>query len=1007
MRYRLSIFSMFVLFSLLLPTFRIANAQDGLPESPLKDMPWVRLGGPPGGVGYDIRMDPNNPDIMFVTDAMAGIHKSEDRGRTWFTSNTGIDLRSGRTGDLIPVFSATIDPNNSDIVWIGMLDLGGVFYSEDSGETWERRMSGIVEPYQLAVRGIAIQPGNSDVVYIGAEVGNEIWGGDYVGMVMGVIYKSTDRGLNWRPVWRGNNLVRYILIDPTDTNVMYASTGIFDRDAANSNRDTGELGGVGILKSTDAGESWVPSSNGLNNLYINSIDFHPENPQIILAGSRHANWPHDEGAGLYITYNGGEEWNYLIGTDVTAVEFSDTFPDYAYAIGQAEFFRSFDGGSTWEMAISPESDTWGVPTMVSGFAMDIQIDPDDPLKLFVNSYQGGNFYTEDGGDTWITASVGYTGSTFYEIAAHPDNPGLVYATGRTGPFVSRDGGVNWVPISIVKHYTEGSAIAVDPNDPLRILSADLNSGCIGESPDWGTSWTFRICHEEELTELYEQGMDGRYVSQGASTIVFSPSNPMKVYAGFSVATCLESFIDGCEEFSVSSILLSEDGGTNWSALEDPVFVGTSVLEIVVHPDDANVVWAAMAGSGIAKTEDGGKSWANLSSDIDNKLLTTLALDMSNPDRLYAGVMEQGVYGSEDGGITWSPIARGMNPNEVIRAIVVDPLRPNVLYAGAEGSGVYVSEDYGKNWILMNDGLSNRSVLDLGISSDGLTLFAVTNGGGAFRLSTLSQEELSALGDALPVPEATSPDSEPIVVIPADKIAFGITIDGNGKDWENRIVISEDPSGDAEAAYPDLTSGYGFIDQGVIYFYIQIANPGADYAQYDIMLRDGTKQIMCNVPRDSDEGYCVDLTEGFFELGQAFNSSFAHGEGFEGIINIRDLVDVDELYIADINVMVGGESGEGEWRAAEIWSSLPPLPSQEESLIALPEPVEELPAPEPAEELPAPEPAEELPAPVPGEASEEASTASTPSLLLYLIGAGVLLLGTTGWIVLSKKKRASG
>ena len=43
---------------------------------------WVRTGGPSGGLGYDIKVRPDNPDIMFVTDALAGVHKSTDGGRT-------------------------------------------------------------------------------------------------------------------------------------------------------------------------------------------------------------------------------------------------------------------------------------------------------------------------------------------------------------------------------------------------------------------------------------------------------------------------------------------------------------------------------------------------------------------------------------------------------------------------------------------------------------------------------------------------------------------------------------------------------------------------------------------------------------------------------------------------------------------------------------------------------------------------------------------------------------
>lgn len=251
------IFALIVMTTMLAAS-TLVNAQEELPESPLMDQTWVRLGGPPGGVGYDIYMSPDNPDNMIVTDAMAGFHFSTDRGQTWFTSNQGVDLRSGASGDVIPVFSVRYDPNDAQSIWLGLKDLGGIFYSQDGGESWERRMNGIVETYALAFRGFAIQPGNSDVVYAAAEIGSDWWFGEYrtgggYELVQGVIYKSTDRGMSWRAVWRGDNLVRYILIDPTDVDIMYASTGIFDREAANSNWESRDPGGVGMLKSTDGG----------------------------------------------------------------------------------------------------------------------------------------------------------------------------------------------------------------------------------------------------------------------------------------------------------------------------------------------------------------------------------------------------------------------------------------------------------------------------------------------------------------------------------------------------------------------------------------------------------------------------------------------------------------------------------------------------------------------------------------------------------------------------------
>ena len=69
---------------------------------------WIRTGGPLGGLGYDIRMRPDNPDILYVTDAYAGVFTSRDGGKTWEPTNSGIGTRAGPSGDAIPVFCLSI-----------------------------------------------------------------------------------------------------------------------------------------------------------------------------------------------------------------------------------------------------------------------------------------------------------------------------------------------------------------------------------------------------------------------------------------------------------------------------------------------------------------------------------------------------------------------------------------------------------------------------------------------------------------------------------------------------------------------------------------------------------------------------------------------------------------------------------------------------------------------------------------------------------------------------------
>ncbi len=74
----LTVLSLF-LFGIMISSSGLAQSSDPA----YMQEPWVQLGGPPGGLGYDIRMQPDNPDIMYVTDAGGGVFKSTDGGQNW------------------------------------------------------------------------------------------------------------------------------------------------------------------------------------------------------------------------------------------------------------------------------------------------------------------------------------------------------------------------------------------------------------------------------------------------------------------------------------------------------------------------------------------------------------------------------------------------------------------------------------------------------------------------------------------------------------------------------------------------------------------------------------------------------------------------------------------------------------------------------------------------------------------------------------------------------------
>jgi hypothetical protein len=114
----------------------------------------------------------------------------------------------------------------------------GVYRSDNAGVSWNLMVNGISEQF-LSVRGFTVEPGNSNVVYMGAEISSSEWNGTPLSglgldMTKGVVYKTENAGQSWTRIWIGDNLARYIWIDPGHHNRLFVSTGIFDREAANS-----------------------------------------------------------------------------------------------------------------------------------------------------------------------------------------------------------------------------------------------------------------------------------------------------------------------------------------------------------------------------------------------------------------------------------------------------------------------------------------------------------------------------------------------------------------------------------------------------------------------------------------------------------------------------------------------------------------------------------------------------------------------------------------------------
>jgi photosystem II stability/assembly factor-like uncharacterized protein len=699
---------------------------------------WVKTGGPIGGLGYDVRFGETwngtiDPSVMYVTDNYSGVNKSIDGGNTWFTTNNGITKRSGTSGDAVPVFSLTVDPNDGNKIWIGLKDAIGVYKSTNAGASWVEATPSSAEP-NFAFRGFSIQKGNSNIVYAAGEIPSGITGKEF-DKVRGRVYRTANGGATWTTVWEGDNLARYVIIHPDNEYLLYISTGIFDREAWNSNclgMPPSNPGGVGVIKavSYDRGLNWVttPINDGLTDLYVGSLVMNPVNPNILLAGAGNNSCSYLPGyvstGGVFLTEDGGQSWTKTLGNDaIISVEFSPSNPNIAYAGSKFRFYRSLDGGHTWSIVAGGSSFWWGPPGVIAGFPIDILVNPNDPFTLFANNYGGGNVKSIDGGVTWSLASKGYTGALMFDLAVRPSNPSVVYATARSGLFRTLNGGSSWYglitpPINEPETYS----VVLKPDNPQIVLTASELLGYVFRSTNGGSSWT-KVFTIPGVIPGDPTNM------QGFKRMIFAPSSTDLIYAGTCRGINLLTDTSTCK-----GIYRSLDGGLTWEEANDDNTRYQCIHDIAIDPRFPGLIYAASNSGGLFRTFNGGASWTTLSLPFAD--VRTVAIRPDQPDIVYAGTEGNGVYMSINGGNTWTPSVIGMNANEKIWSIVFNPAWPSEVWAGSQTSGVYRWDPLESLWTFVNSGLEMRAITHLEFSNDGSVLYANTWGGGVYRMGNL-------------------------------------------------------------------------------------------------------------------------------------------------------------------------------------------------------------------------------------------------------------------------------
>ena len=688
-------------------------------------MPWQKLNGPFGGQGYTIRFFPNNSNNLIVTDSFAGIHISNDKGNTWEESVQGIDSHSGGSGDDTPVFVTTIDPNNNNRVWCGVRGTMGVFLSEDGGQNWKRKDSGLPDGDNVEIRGLAVKPGDSNTIFAAGDLEEiaPLMGGFQ--RTQGILYRTADGGENWTKILDGGNLFKDIIIDPNNPSTVYVASGFFDRHQLTKLE--------GIYKSTDGGNTWTQINSGIRNLYVTNIKFDPKDSNTIWGTTgmlrQSFNDITTEDGGIIVTHDGGMSWietkrgrNNGSQQIYSALGISPTNPNVIYAGAFGIFFKSKDGGRTW-------SETGSGPLGANaGHPIDIAVDPNDENTIYLDSYIGGVFKSTDGGNTWITDAFGYSGAETKAVAVSADGK-KVFASGRSGIFSSEDKGVNWTPIGLGDvSLDELEAIAPHPTDLNKILLGDSQNAqsSIFLSTDGGMVWK-TVFMLNGVTDSQARDLTG---AVAFTDIKWSKSNPDVAFA----SSVKQSLYHDSEDSTGWGVFKSTDGGMTWANKQNgiPGFKNTWSLDI--DPTDEKIIYAATNDSGIIKSIDGGETWTQINNGLGTiEPFRSISVCPANTQVVLAGNEGGQIFRTADGGKNWQIVSSDLKPGSIV-SIIFNPISStHQVYAGEDATGFYISNDDGQTWQQFNNGLLIRAIMRLGITPDGSAVYAATNGGGVFRL----------------------------------------------------------------------------------------------------------------------------------------------------------------------------------------------------------------------------------------------------------------------------------
>ena len=481
------------------------------------------------------------------------------------------------------------------------------------------------------VNAIAFDPNNSNIIWIGTPAGG--------------LWKSTNGGTSWSLINVGIEVlgVSSIVIDPTNTNIMYIGTG---------DREAGDTRSVGILKSTDGGNSWNTTSVTFatsQGARCTKIIMNPDNHNVLLASFNGL---------VYRTTDGFASKTSVLSESIWDLEFKPGDPNTVYACG-TKVFKSTNGGTSFTTITS------GVPTS-NVQRLELAVSADEPNSVWMlygrnhnnNNDFGGVYKSTNSGASfsqiysgnlggWETnPSSNSGGQSFYDlsIAVNPSNANEVFV-GGVNLYKSTNGGSSW---ACNAYWLDGSSYEYGHADyhAIEYLNSTTlftgNDGGIFKTSNNGGTWT-DICNNLAIAQVAKIGC--------------SATNP-------------DLIMTGMQDNGTNK---TTNGGTSWG-----IVYGGDGCEALVDPTNDNIVYASYVQGALYKSTNGGSSWSSIkaTSSETGSWITPYLMDPNNHNTLYAGY--ENVYKSTNAGSSWSKIGTAAGSGSMIE-LELAPSNTNYIY----------------------------------------------------------------------------------------------------------------------------------------------------------------------------------------------------------------------------------------------------------------------------------------------------------------------------------------